>query len=196
MVASARSRGVGSRAGLPMPGGCTVGVVSVAVAGAKLEVFDPTKVEAYNAAAPDWLKGIIFHYEGNPYERLITMAKRAQKDGVIKGILLHQGESNTGDQTWPAQVQDLYGRLLADLDLVAEDVPLLVGELVATDQGGACASMNEIIATLPQLIPTAHVVSAVGCEARPDHIHFTPQGYRDLGERYGEAMLPLLTSAR
>ena len=52
--------------------------------------------------------------------------------------------------------------------------------------------MNAIIATLPQAIPTAHVVSAAGCVCRPDHLHFTPEGYRELGKRYAEAMLPLL----
>jgi hypothetical protein len=29
------------------------------------------------------------------------MAQLAQKDGIIKGILLHQGESNTNDKEWP-----------------------------------------------------------------------------------------------
>lgn len=33
----------------------------------------------------------------NPYQRLVEMAKLAQKDAVIKGILLHQDESNTSD---------------------------------------------------------------------------------------------------
>ena len=27
---------------------------------------------------------------------------------------------------------------------------------------------------------------------RPDHLHFTPAGYRELGKRYAETMLPLL----
>jgi hypothetical protein len=53
--------------------------------------------------------------------------------------------------------------------------------------------MNPIIDDLPKTISTAHVVSSAGCEAiPPDHLHFTPAGYRELGTRYGEAMLPLL----
>jgi len=35
-------------------------------------------------------------------------------------------------------------------------------------------------------------VSSAGCVCRPDHLHFTPEGYRELGKRYAEAMLPLL----
>ena len=52
--------------------------------------------------------------------------------------------------------------------------------------------MNEIIGELPKVIPTAHVVSSLGCVGRSDHLHFTPEGYRELGRRYAAAMLPLL----
>jgi hypothetical protein len=38
---------------------------------------------------------------------------------------LHQGESNTGEEEWPAKVKDVYDNLLADLNLKAEEVPLL-----------------------------------------------------------------------
>ena len=42
--------------------------------------------------------GMIKEYDGNPYARLVEMAKLAQKDGVIKGVLLHQGESNPNER--------------------------------------------------------------------------------------------------
>jgi lysophospholipase L1-like esterase len=136
--------------------------------------------------------GMINAYDGNPYGRLVEMAKIAQKDGVIKGILLHQGESNTGDSTWPGKVKDVYNNLLKDLHLKAKKVPLLAGEMVSAAQGGKCASMNKIIATLPNTIPTAHVISSVDCTAIPDGLHFTAEGYRMLGKRYAEQMLALL----
>jgi hypothetical protein len=44
--------------------------------------------------------------------------------------------------------------------LKPKKVPLLAGELVEAEQGGACASMSKIIATLPQTIPTAHIISS------------------------------------
>ncbi|BET68861.1 hypothetical protein ASA1KI_37790 [Opitutales bacterium ASA1] len=175
-----------------LPADHRVGVVSVAVAGARIEVYDPTRVGAYEAAAPDWLKRMIAAYDGDPYARLIELAREAQKVGVIRGVLLHQGESNTGDATWPAQVKELYERLLADLALTAVEVPLLVGGLVAEDQGGKCASMNTVIAALPRTIPTAHFVSSDGCEALEDQLHFSPAGYRKLGTRYAQAMSALL----
>lgn len=175
-----------------LPPEIRVGIVNVAVGGCKIELFDKDNYQAYAADAPDWMAGKIEDYGGSPYGRLVEMAKRAQQDGVIKGILLHQGESNTGDVEWPAKVKKVYENLLSDLELKAEDVPLLAGEVVAADQSGGCASMNEIIQELPETIPTAHVVSAKGCTALPDRIHFSPDGYRELGKRYAETMLPLL----
>ena len=50
---------------------------------------------------------------------------------------------------------------------------------------------REIIARLPQVVPTARVVSSKGCEARGDRLHFTPAGYRELGRRYAQALLAL-----
>jgi xylan 1,4-beta-xylosidase len=175
-----------------LPQDIRVGIVNVSVAGCKIELFDKANYEAYAKTAPGWMANIIKGYGGNPYAHLVEMGKLAQKKGAIKGILLHQGESNTGDKQWPAKVKAVYDNLMKDLDLKPESVPLLAGELVHADQNGACASMNAIIAELPKAIPNAHVISSAGCKARPDRLHFTPEGYRELGKRYGEKMLALL----
>lgn len=175
-----------------LPPSIKVGVVNVAVAGCKIELFQKNNFQDYASTAAPWMKNIIKAYDGDPYQHLVDMAKIAQKDGVIKGILLHQGESNTNDKEWPNKVKGVYENLLKDLNLKAEDVPLIVGEVVPADQKGACASMNKIIDDLPSTIPTAHVVSSTNCVGRPDHLHFTPAGYREFGKRYAETTLPLL----
>ena len=176
-----------------LPDNIRVGVVNVSVAGCKIELFEKDSFQGYAETAAPWMKNIIKAYNGNPYQHLVDMAKLAQQDGVIKGILLHQGESNSGDRQWPTKVKGIYDNLIEDLGLKAEDVPLLAGELVNADQGGACAGMNAIIAELPNIIPNAHVISSSGCSARPDHLHFKPEGYRGLGKRYGETMLSLFS---
>jgi hypothetical protein len=175
-----------------LPEKVTVGVVNVAVGGCKIELFDTSTAEAYAATAPQWMKGMIAAYDGSPYQRLVDMGRLAQKSGVIKGILLHQGESNGGDADWPKKVKVVYENLLHDLDLRAADVPLIAGEVAGADQKGAAAGMNEIIDRLPEVIPTAHVVSSKGLPIHPDHLHFTPEGYREFGKRYARTMLPLL----
>lgn len=175
-----------------LPPNIKVGIVNVSIGGCKIELFEKDTFQNYVATAPKWMTNTIAAYSGNPYQHLVDMAKLAQKDGVIKGILLHQGESNTNDKEWPNKVKGVYENLLKDLNLQATDVPLIAGELVNADQKGACASMNKIIDDLPKTIPTAHVVSSAGCTSRPDHLHFTPEGYRELGTRYAYTMLPLL----
>ncbi|MBC7888206.1 MAG: sialate O-acetylesterase [Ferruginibacter sp.] len=174
-----------------LPKNIKVGVINVAVGGCKIELFDKNNFQSYVATAPGWLQNMVKEYDGNPYQRLVEMAQLAQKAGVIKGILLHQGESNTGDTLWPAKVKGVYDNLLKDLGLEAGSVPLLAGELVATDQKGACASMNKIIATLPQTIARAYIIPSTGCEGVADRLHFSATGYRELGRRYAAKMLAL-----
>jgi len=175
-----------------LPADQKVGVIVVSVGGCKIELFDERTRVAYVATAPVWMKPMIASYEGDPYRRLVELGRLAQKTGVIRGILLHQGESNPNDPQWTARVKSIYESLLADLGLKAEDVPLIAGEVVSADQNGAAAGKNATIAELPKIIPTAHVVSSVGCPSMPDHLHFTPEGYRELGKRYAATMLPLL----
>ena len=62
------------------------------------------------------------------------------------------------------------------------------GETVNADQQGASAGVNTIIAELPKVLRNSYVISSKGCECRPDHLHFTPAGYRELGKRYAEKM--------
>lgn len=175
-----------------LPDSIKIGIINVSVGGCKIELFEKESYESYVETAPGWMKGMIAQYDGNPYGRLLELAKLAQKDGVIKGILLHQGESNTGDQSWPGKVEGVYDNLLSDLGLAPDSIPLLAGELVSAEQGGKCASMNPIIATLPDVIPNSYVISSADCEAIPDGLHFSAAGYRLLGSRYGEQMAVLL----
>jgi len=175
-----------------LPKKIRVGIINVSVGGCKIELFDKDNYQSYVTTAPSWMINMIKEYNGNPYARLVELAKLAQKNGVIKGILIHQGESNTNDTIWPKKVKGVYDNLLKDLNIKPNSVPLIAGEVVNADQGGACASMNKIIAKLPQTIPNSYVVSSSGCPSAKDHLHFTAEGYRILGKRYGVKMLSLL----
>lgn len=176
-----------------LPEHIKVGVINVAVGGCKIELFDKENYQTYVNESPDWLKNMVNEYDGNPYARLIELAQKAQQEGgVIKGILLHQGESNTGDQEWPKKVKAMYDSLLQDLKLDPNSVPLLAGEVVHEKQGGVCASMNEIINTLPEVHPNSYVISSADCDVARDNLHFNAAGYRELGRRYAKQMLTIL----
>ena len=174
-----------------LPKQVRVGVINVAIGGCRIEIFDKANCKGHIASQPDWLKKMATEYDNDPYGRLIALARKAQKEGVIKGILMLQGESNSGDPRWLGQVKEVYGHILADLGLKAVDVPLIVGEVVNRTERGICASHNLLINRLPEVIPTAHVVKSDYCPAAKDLLHYTAQGYRMMGSRFAETALKL-----
>lgn len=175
-----------------LPEDIKVGVVDVAIGGTKIEGFISEEVADYIKPEADWLKNYFKAYDNDPYKRLVNMAKIAQESGVIKGILLHQGESNNTQQDWPKKVKLIYDRLLEDLNLKAEETPLFVGEMVSKQEGGACWGHNAVIAKVPSVIPNSYVISSANCPQKGDGLHFTAQGYRIMGQRYAKAALELM----
>ena len=175
-----------------LPKNAKVGIIHVAIGGIKIQGFHPDSIKNYVKTAPGWMKGMLAAYNNNPYERLVTLAKKAQKDGVIKGILMHQGESNTGDPKWAGMVNQVYEHLLGDLKLKPEDVPLFAGNIVQADGKGVCIGCKKQIDELPKTIHTCQIISSDGCSNGPDRLHFDAAGYRELGCRYGEAVARFL----
>lgn len=174
-----------------LPDNITVGIINVSVAGCDIRLFDKDIYKDFDSTYKEkWFTSLVASYDGNPYQYLIGLAKLAQKDGVVKGILLHQGETNAGQEQWPSYVKKIYGDMLTDLSLNADSVPLLAGELLSAD-GNCCSKMNPIIRKLPDTIPSAHIISSEGCTGF-DNAHFDSNGYRELGRRYGIEMLTLL----
>jgi hypothetical protein len=167
-----------------------VGVINVSVAGAKIELWEKDTYKTYLTGAESWMQNMCKAYDSNPYKRLVDMGKIAQKDGVIKGILLHQGESNPNDKQWCNKVKGIYDNFMKDLELKPEEVPLLAGELVGEDMHGTCAGFNKaVLPDLPKTLPNSHIISSKGCLGSA--LHFETAGMRELGKRYAQQMLKL-----
>lgn len=175
-----------------LPESIKVGVINVAVGGASIDLFDQDKCADYIKKEADWFKNYCSEYGNDPYKVLVTMAKKAQQNGVIKGILLHQGCTNNGQKDWLVRVKRIYVRLLHDLGLNEEETPLLIGELLSQEQGGICWGHNNVIAKTQPVIPNSYVVSSKDCPGASDGLHFTAEGYRMIGKRYAEKMLEIL----
>jgi hypothetical protein len=178
-----------------LPEKIRVGVVKLGVSGTKIELWDQDAFRDYLANLPPdgkWKIPLANQYDGNPYAYLVKLAKIAQQDGVIKGILIHQGESNFEDEDWPKKVKKIYGDLIHDLNLNPAEVTLLAGEVVGEDQHGEKANANKIMAKLPGVLPNSYVISSAGIPCNPDHLHFTPDGQRELGRRYAVKMLEVM----
>lgn len=174
-----------------LPENVKIGVINVAIGGCDIRLFDKDIYADYDSTYTDsWFTNKVKAYDWNPYQYLIDLAKQAQQDGVIKGILLHQGETNTGNQQWPNYVNKIYTDMMNDLALNPDSIPILAGEVLQAS-GSCCSSMNNIIKKLPNTIPNAHVISSEGCEGK-DNAHFNAEGYRILGSRYAETMLSIM----
>jgi hypothetical protein len=161
----------------------TIGLVPCGISGVDIDFFRKNVTSARRGEfriPPD------NHWTG-AYEWVIERARIAQRSGVIRGILFHQGESDNGNAAWVGKVRGMVADLRADLGL-GESAPFLAGELLYT---GCCSLHNRLVGQLPAQIPNSHVVSACGL-AGMDEAHFDLPGQRLLGARYGQQMLQAL----
>lgn len=172
--------------------GVTVGVIPVAVAGTAIDLFDKAKYSTYLSSAASYIQSRAASYGGNPYQRIIDLGKAAKQVGVIKGILMHQGETDAYNSTWATEVKKVYNDMLTDLGLGADSVPLIVGEVLSP---GQCSGANTQIDALPNTISTAHVVKSTGLGGQSDNLHFTHASYDSLGSRYAMMMISLLKTS-
>lgn len=186
-----------------------IGVAVVAVDGCSNRAFskDSLICDAYLKEAKNsnstWVTEAAAQYGNYPYGTLVKMAKIAQKSGVIKGIIYHQGETDAAQDgdAWLARVYELYTNLLTDLNLSIDSVPFIAGEPLRYYNGNPApaSGARQYIDMLPEYFKQqsgkdiAYVASSKGLGAT-DQYHFSSDGYRKLGARYGEIMLPLLVA--
>ena len=156
----------------------TIGLVPCAIAGVNIAFFQKGVTSTRRGEfriPPD-------NHWGGAYEWVIERARLAQRSGVIKGILFHQGESDSGQSAWVGKVRGMVTDLRADLGI--GNVPFLAGELLYS----CCSGHNTLVNQLPGQITNAHVISANGL-AGADQFHFDLAGQRTFGARYGAKMI-------
>lgn len=138
-----------------------------------------------------WEKG------GDLYEQAVTRTKLAMKDGTIKGILWHQGESDAGKEENAKSYASRLAGMVAELraDLGAGELPFVAGELgeflaPVTKEGAPSfwPLVNEQIASLPGLVSNCAVVDSSGLVHKGDVVHFDSASLREFGRRYAKAM--------
>ena len=127
-----------------------------------------------------------------------TMAARAAaalSAGTLKGILWHQGESDS-----QAGLAEAYEEKLLDLvtrfrkELKAPEVPFLVGQMGRFPDQPWTPERSLVDAAhrrLPNLVPFSAFVPADGLSHKGDKVHFDSASYRELGRRYAAAWLRL-----
>jgi len=117
------------------------------------------------------------------YKAIVKRAQIAQKTGTLKGVLWHQGESNSGD---PGSYLPKLKALVEELrkDLKDPDLLFVAGQIKEGEK------INQEIAKLPGSVPRTGVAIAKGLKTM-DRWHFDAESMIKLGERYAEEMLNL-----
>lgn len=139
----------------------------------------------------EWMPG------GLLYDHAVCLTRLAQRTSRLKAIIWHQGESDCGSdalvETYPQRFASMIAQLRRDLG--AEDVPVILGEISLDIPekwcGGRQARLNQLMRTIPGMVPGCAVVPAQGLTLKPDGLHFDTQSCRVFGQRYFEQYLTL-----
>ncbi|HEV7349696.1 sialate O-acetylesterase [Telluribacter sp.] len=142
-----------------------------------------------------WKKGG-FHgqTQAYPYDDMLKRAKKALKKGKLKGIIWHQGESDSSPEKaaeYATKLTDLVNRIRQDLK--APEVPFVAGTLADfyVEKSPGAAVVNKALEELPKWVPNTACVRSESLVHKGDDTHFDSPSARELGRRYAEAMLGL-----
>ena len=114
-----------------------------------------------------------------------------EKYGTIKGILWHQGESDTNDQSIPGY-GDRLGKIFGDFRRYCHNpnLPVVIGKLGSFSRNQVrWDAINTAIQNYASLDKDAWVVETADLRAKDDRIHFNSEGQRTMGSRMADTFL-------
>ncbi len=142
-----------------------------------------------------WAKGG-YHKQtkSHPYDDAVIRAKAAMQDGVIKGIIWHQGESDSKPekiQVYQAKLEKLIANFRRDSG--DEKLPFVVAKLADfyVERNPNAESINKILENIPNIVENTACVDVSGFTHKGDVLHFDTKSSRELGRRYAEQMIKL-----
>ena len=141
-----------------------------------------------------WVKG------GDLYEAAIARVKRALPAGTLKGVLWHQGESDSDAQanaeTYKVRLTQMFKDLRTDLN--APNLPIVVGQLgeyLTVDKHPYVNTVRDVLRHMPDTLPNVGYADARDLTDKGDQLHFTAASQVTFGTRYAQAMLQLTAHA-
>ncbi len=159
----------------------TIGLVPCAVGGSSIRCWKPGG----------------FHKQTNthPYDDMLKRMQIARQNGTVKGILWHQGESDSAmglDGTYEKKLIELIERLRQDLG--AKQAPFVIGQL-GEFQGRPWNAGRKAVDLAHKQVCTAvyntGFVETKGFTDKGDKAHFDTPSTRELGRRFAHKMLEL-----
>jgi hypothetical protein len=153
----------------------TIGLVQSAVGGTPLR---------------RWVKG------GDLYEKAVERAKLAAPFGQIKGVLWHQGESDTNTEENAGTYEARLSQMLKDLrqDLSMPNLPIVVGQLgefLSAEKYPQVKTVRAAIAHIPAIVPNTGFADSIGLGHKGDILHFSADAQAEFGVRYAKVMQQL-----
>jgi hypothetical protein len=160
----------------------TIGLIPCAVGGSPISAWQPG---AYYAPT-----------RSHPWDDAVRRARKALQDGTLKGILWHQGESDSNATSAPhyeAALHDLIARFRTELGV--PHVPFIAGQMGQFEERPWDAHRRQVDVahqTLPDKVQHTAFVSSDGLNHNRDEVHFDADSHRELGRRYANAYLELI----
>ncbi|MBT6461730.1 MAG: sulfatase-like hydrolase/transferase, partial [Opitutae bacterium] len=133
----------------------------------------------------------------HPWDDALVRANVALRDGTLKGILWHQGESDSNDKDaaiYEAKLHDLIARFRKELS--APDVPFIAGQMGIFPErpwNAAKKKVDRAHQNLPGKVHNSAFVSAEGLTHKGDKVHFSAEAYRELGTRFAKAYIAMVS---
>lgn len=133
--------------------------------------------------------------KSHPWDDTLRRAKLAQQSGTLRGVLWHQGESDSGSpkaESYEKKLHDLIARFRKELD--APEVPFIAGQLGQFPERPWSDSKRLVDTahrTLPEKVPHTGFASSDGLVHKGDQIHFDAESARELGRRFAKVYLTL-----
>lgn len=157
----------------------TIGLIPAACGGSPIETWEPG--------------GYHIQTHSPPYDDAISRARSALKDGTLKGILWHQGESDSREgrsRHYEKRLRLLFERFRKDLDVPS--LPIVVGQLGQFPErpwDEHRQRVNRAHRNVVNALPQMSFVSSDGLMPMEDGVHFDSKSLRLFGQRYAEAFL-------
>jgi len=133
------------------------------------------------------------------YNEAVRRTKAALRSGRLRGILWHQGEADSTDETrarsYIPRFEAFIRQLRADLD--APDIPVILGELgrFYRNRPKEGAKFAEVVNAqqmrIPESVAHSAFVSSEGLTHKGDEVHFDTRSLHEFGARYAAAFLTL-----
>lgn len=163
----------------------TIGLIPCAVGGSPIQAWEPG---GYHSST-----------RTHPWDDMLPRAKAALEVGTLKGILWHQGESDSNENLAPGYEKRLH-ELIARFrkELSTPIVPFIAGGMGNWPENPWDewrTMVDAVQQSLPEKVEKTAFVGAEGLKHKGDKVHFDAASYREFGKRYADVFESMTVKA-